>query len=101
MDAGLSLACLNADLDAVEAALRVDDYLAAGESLDDLDRHQRAWLAQPDALADVAGLTALEGRQQRILRMMAEQRDDAARRLRQGVAAGRAARAYLTAESLS
>ncbi len=101
MDAGLSLACLNADLDAVEAALRVDDYLAAGESLDDLDRHQQAWLAQPDALADVAGLTALEGRQQRILRMMAEQRDDAARHLRQGVAAGRAARAYLTAESLS
>ncbi len=101
MDGALSLACLNADLDAVEAALRVDDYAAAGVCLDDLDRHQQAWLAQPGPLADVAGLTALESRQQRLLRTMASQRDEAARHLRQNVAAGRVARAYLTAEALS
>jgi len=101
MDAALSLATLNADLDGVEAALLAEDHAAAAECLDALNAHQQAWLARPDALADVAGMTALEGRQQRIMVMMMSQRDEAARHLRHGVAAGRVARAYLTAESLS
>lgn len=101
MDKPLSLATLHADLDGVEAALQADDHAAAGECLDDLNRHQQAWLAQPGALADVAGLTALEARQQRLMQRMMGERDEAARHLRHGVTAGRAARAYLTAESLT
>lgn len=101
MEAALSLDTLNADLDALERALLAEDHDHAAHCLDALHSHQQAWLAQPEALTDVPGLSALEGRQQRIMVMMMSQRDDAAQHLRQGVVAGRAARAYLTAESMT
>ncbi len=99
--APLCLADLNAVLDALETALLGDEHARAGACLDTLNAQQARFLAQPGAFDDVPGLTALEGRQQRIMVMMMSQRDDAARHLRQGVAAGRAARAYLTAEALT
>ncbi|MCF7752698.1 hypothetical protein KQ945_18205 [Bacillus subtilis subsp. subtilis] len=97
----LSLADLNGELDTLEAALLADDHDRASLCLDTLHLNQARFLAQPGALDDVAGLSALEGRQQRIMVMMMSQRDEAARHLRQGVSAGRAAHAYLTAESLA
>lgn len=97
----LSLADLNASLDGLEAALLGEDHDQAHTWLDGLHDQQARFLAQPGALDDVAGLSALEGRQQRVMVMMMSQRDDAARHLREGASARRAASAYLTAESLS
>ena len=97
----LTLGDLNAELDTLEAALLADDHDRAGLCLDTLHINQGQLLSQPGALDDVAGLRALEGRQQRIMVMMMSQRDEAAQHMRHGVNAHRAAHAYLSAESLS
>lgn len=97
----LTLAHLNAELDALETALLADDHERAGDCLDRLHLNQARFLAMPGALDDVAGLSALEGRQQRIMVMMMSQRDEAGRHVRHGASANRAAHAYLTAESLA
>jgi hypothetical protein len=97
----LTLADLNAELDTLETALLADDHERASDCLDTLHVNQGRFLAQPGALDDVAGLSALEGRQQRIMVMMMSQRDEAGRHLRHGANANRAAHAYLTAESLA
>lgn len=95
----LSLGDLNAELDSLETALMTDDHAGATSCMDLLHAQQERFLAQPGAFDDVAGLFALEGRQQRIMVMMMSQRDDAGRHLRQGASAHRAAHAYLTAGS--
>ena len=97
----LTLADLNTELDTLETALLADDHERASDCLDTLHVNQARFLDQPGALDDVPGLSALEGRQQRIMVMMMSQRDEAGRHLRHGANANRAAHAYLIAESLA
>jgi hypothetical protein len=96
-----TLADLNSTLDTLEAAFLDGDHARAGTCLDTLHADQTQLLAQPGGLDDVAGLRALESRQQRLMVMIMSQRDEAAGHVRKGAAANRAAHAYLTAESLS
>jgi hypothetical protein len=96
-----SLGALNARLDALETALRDENFDEAGLQLDALDAAQRDYLAGPTALFDVPGLSSLQARQQRIMLFMMRQREDASRHIHNGHQSLRAAQAYLTAESLS
>ncbi|NYF35197.1 hypothetical protein [Stenotrophomonas sp. JAI102] len=96
-----SLGALNARLDALETALRDENFDEAGLQLDALDAAQRDYLAGPSALFDVPGLSSLQARQQRIMLFMMRQREDASRHIHNGHQSLRAAQAYLTAESLS
>ena len=96
-----SLGALNARLDALETALRDENFDEAGLQLDALDAAQQDYLAGPSALFDVPGLSSLQARQQRIMLFMMRQREDASRHIHNGHQSLRAAQAYLTAESLS